>query len=497
MSANKNYKLHKLLACGFLLTAVIFCCSEGGRAQDLEIKLKVSPPLKVSVEGKFINSKAARSEREISFLQNYADVSGLGARIENLRLFDEDGREIAFKKFAPGEFRAATAPSAFAYDVKIAAPDISAAAHVSQLAANQGLLMLGDLLPQSKMGAQVSAKVIFELPADWKIASGETQLSDDVFSVNNAEKAIFLVGQNWREKTARIGKTNFNFAISGEWQFSDDEAAEMAASILAEYQKTFGEIPSKQIQIFLLPVSQTVGADRWQAETRGATVTIISGALPSKREAIQRLHEQLRHEIFHLWLPNAVDLRGSYDWFYEGFTVYEALRIGVSLNQIRFQDYLNTLARAFDLAQNQNMSLLEMSNNRWRNANNSIYAKGMIVAFLCDLAILRESRGRRSITEIFQKVYRQYHDADSAADGNEAVIEILQTYPELQSIVRNYIEGAAKIEWREELNFFGIQSFADGNAARLEVQPNLSGRQKDLLDKLGYNQWRKLLRTKK
>ena len=491
------YKLKKFLSVVLFLNAIVFGCSLTGRAQDLEIKLKVSLSPEISIEGKFLDSKDAKSSREISFLQNYADVSGLGARIENLQLFDENGRKIEFEKFAAGEFYAASAPSAFAYNVKIAAPDNSAAARVSWLAGKQGLLMFNDLLPQWKTDQKLSVKIIFQLPDGWKAASGETRVSDNVFSVGNAQKAIFFIGQNFREKTAPVDKSNFKIAISGEWQFSDDEAAAMAASILAEYRKTFGEVPSKQIQILLLPFPQTANPDRWQAETRGATVTIISGALPSKREAIQRLHEQLRHEIFHLWLPNAVNLSGNYDWFYEGFTVYEALRTGVWLNQIGFRDYLNTLARAFDLAQNQNISLLEMSSNRWTKANNSVYAKGMIVAFLCDLAILRESKGRHSITEVFQKLYRKYHDANSATDANKAIIELLQTYPELQSIIKNYIEGAAKIEWRGELSSAGIEFSADGSSARLEVQPDLSRRQKDLLDKLGYNQWRKLLQTKK
>lgn len=492
------YKFRKSFSAIFFLWTVFFGCAAAGKAQDLEINVKILPSQRIRVEGKFLNPENLKLNREISFLQNYAAVSELGKRIENLELFDEKKTKIGFKKLAAGEFQAENAPSAFAYEVKIDVPDNPAsAANVSWLAANQGVLMFNDLLPQWKDGQKISAKIVFEIPNDWKISSSETKSSENVFSVENVEKAIFLIGRNQREKTARIDKTNLNLAIDGEWQFSDAEALEMATAILTEYRKMFGEIPVKQAQILLLPFSRTFNSDRWQAETRDATVTIISGALPSKREALQRLHEQLRHEIFHLWLPNAVNLSGNYDWFYEGFTVYQALRTGVRLNQISFQDYLNTLGRAFDLAKNQNVSLVEISNKRWTGTNNSVYARGMIVAFLCDSAMLNQGSGKRSLTEIFQKVYRKYHNAILPTDGNAAILAILKDYSELQLIVKNYIEGAAKIEWRDELNIFGIQIAEDGNATRLKVMPELSGRQKDLLDKLGYNQWRKLLQTKK
>ncbi|MGI9035984.1 MAG: hypothetical protein ACR2GD_08095 [Pyrinomonadaceae bacterium] len=495
---NPFYKLKKNYLIIILFFVVALCGARHACAQNLEIKIKILPSSRVRIEGKLLDSTLFASNNEISFPQNYADVSALAERIENLRLFNAKGAKIEFRKLAAGEFQAASQPASFAYDVKIDVPENpTAAAHVSWLAANQGILMTGDLLPELNGARKISGKVTFEIPADWRIASGETKLDENVFAVENLEKAVFLVGQNFREKTRRIGETNLNLAIGGAWQFSDDEAAQMAASILAEYRKMFGEIPAQRAQIILLPFERAAAnPESWRAETRGRTVTIISGALTSKRESVQRLCEQLRHEIFHLWIPNAVNLTGNYDWFYEGFTVYEALRTGVWTNQIRFEDYLKTLAQAFDLAKNQNSSLVEMSDKRWLGKNNSVYARGMLAAFLCDLAILNQSKGRRLLTDVFQKIYRAYHDSNSSADGTTAILEILKSYPELNSIIQNYIEGAAKIQWQNQLNQFGVEASDDGET-RLQVASKLDGRQKDLLDKLGYNNWRKLLRTKK
>jgi predicted metalloprotease with PDZ domain len=138
-------------------------------------------------------------------------------------------------------------------------------------------------------------------------------------------------------------------AVSGEWQFSDAEAIKIADEIFKEYRELLGDAPVEKTQIFLMRFPKEIKFGRWAAETRGANLIVFSGDMPFKTQSLQRLHEQLRHELFHLWMPNNLALTGNYDWFYEGFTVYQALRTGISMNQIRFEDFLDTLAQAYNL----------------------------------------------------------------------------------------------------------------------------------------------------
>jgi predicted metalloprotease with PDZ domain len=361
--------------------------------------------------------------------------------------------------------------------------------------------MLNDLLPQSKSAKPVTAKVTIEVPAGWNISTNEMSGNGkNVFDVKHIEKAVFLVGKSWRETSATVDKTNLNLVIAGnDWQFTDDEASAMAGSILQEYRKIFGSIPVSKAKIFLLPFAcETSQTDRWRAETRGDTITVVSGIIPLRSQALQRLHEQLRHEIFHLWIPNALNLSGNYDWFFEGFAVYQALRTGVEVNQIRFDDFLNTLARAYDLAaQNQSAPLIEISNKRWANPGVSVYGKGMIVAFLCDAALLRESKGKRSLSDVFREIYQKHRYPNVSQDANSALLAVLKSHAELRAIVSDYIQGTAKIDWQKELNSLGVEVGKNEFGTRLKVSDELNGRQKDLLDKLGYNQWRKLLQKSK
>src|SRR5207245_2243287 len=117
----------------------------------------------------------------------------------------------------------------------------------------------------------------------------------------------------------------------------------------------------------ILKFPRTSGPGSWEADTRGSSVTIISSDTPFKSQSLQQLHEQLRHEIFHLWIPNGVNLSGNYDWFYEGFALYQALKSGITMNRIRFEDFLDTISRAYNIdnAAEHKLSLVEASRNRW------------------------------------------------------------------------------------------------------------------------------------
>lgn len=503
MNFTKIPKIRKLFVLFGLICAETITFSFGSYAQDVEAKIKLLPPSHVLVEGRFLNKSLAGNN--LSFLETYADVSNLGLRIENLKLFDEKGNEIVFKKVGSAEFQTNQTPTSWKYEMKSeVSQTLTDAAHVSWISESEGLLMPGDLLPRlSSNNKGIAARITFELPENWKVATRETpRTGENVFDVQNVENSLFFVGKNWREKTIQIEKTNLSFVTSGEWAFSDEESAEMISLIFPEHRKVFGEIPSSKTQIILLPFPQSnASADRWRAETRGSTVTIISGVIPQKNVALQRLHEQLRHEIFHLWLPNAVSLSGNYAWFYEGFTIYQALRTGVQLNQIRFEDYLNTVSRAYDIAQKdtkgQSLSLVEASQTRWTGSNNFVYAKGLLAAFLCDVALLRESKGKRSLKDIFRMVYQKHRAPAEIQDGNTAILSILKSYPELIAIVRDYIESKSGIGWKEYLESAGIEFKPNTSATQLKIKENLNGRQKDLLDDLGYNQWRKILQKKK
>lgn len=478
----------------FVLILQIF---NDSHAQTLEANIKITDS-SVFIEGNFIDVNNLKNVTNFSFLKSYTNIENLGARISDVNLFDKDGKKINYKKLIDGEFLAESDFQAWNYKVNLSVPkNIAATAHISWVSDEQGILMLGDLLPE--FGEKTSAKIAFEVPKDWKISTVENRLSENVFEVSDVEKTIFYIGKNWREKETAIGDVKLNLIISGDWQVSDDEAFQTASNIFVFYEKLFGTKSFEKAQIFLGKFPREVKTGRWEAETRGANVTIFSSEMPFKTQSLQRLHEQLRHEIFHFWLPNGVNLSGNYDWFYEGFALYQSLKTALAMNRIRFDDFLDTLSRAYsiDTLQSQRTSLIEASKNRWNGANTQVYARGMLVAFLIDIALLRKSKGKNSLSEILREIYRKHNFSALRQDGNAAILNIFQSHAELQPIIEKYVKGKENIAWQTDLEAIGIESATENLATKLKLKVKLSGRQKDLLDKLGYNNWRKIAESSK
>ena len=496
-TTKKKFSLAALIFFTFALSAFV------SSAQEIETNFKIETSSAiVNVEGKFLQRNRARAGKHWTFVNSVAVAENLGARVSQLNLRGKSSAVIGVKKFIDGEYLAEAEADAWSYQISLVPlPNAAARAHISWIDDQQGILMLGDLLPQFETANDqpISAKVKFELPKNWKVFSREERLGENSFFVSNVERAVFLIGKSWREKTMTVDKTVLSFVVSDEWNFSDDEAIRMASDIFTEYQKLFGEFPFEKAQIALARFPKNVKFGRWEAETRGANLTILSSDMPFKTLSLQRLHEQLRHEIFHLWIPNSLALTGNYDWFYEGFTVYQSLKTGLQTNQIRFEDFLATLSEAYNIEnlQTRKVSLIEASKNRWNGSNAQVYSRGMIVAFLCDLALLRKSNGKLAISDIFRETYNKHRVPNAAQDGNSAVLNILESYKELRPFAEKYVNRAEKIDWQTDLESAGIEAAETNSFTKLSVKAKLSGRQKNLLDDLGYNNWRKIARKTK
>lgn len=433
-----------------------------------------------------------------SFRKQYAGVGGLGERIENFTVSDESGAQIPVRKLAPGEYSAAGPATRFVYEVKLEPPvQTSDAAYVSWLTNERGLLLPGDLLPRPSRAAETenrSVTLSFDLPTTWSVAGNETKQADNQYKVANAERAVFLVGADLRQKRERAGPMEFSYVTAGRWAFTDEEATAMALSILKEHAGTLGGPPPtarQEAMLVLIPFPRIVGADRWSAETRGSTVTLLSGQSPSKTSALAQLSVPLTHELFHLWIPNGLALDGDYDWFYEGFTLYQAIRAGMRLELLTFQDYLNAIGRAFDsylkIEGRDQLSLVEASRQRWRSPTGLVYHKGLLVAFLYDLTLRQQTKNSRSLDDVYRELYRRHRSTATRTDGNSAIIGILKSQSGMQEFVGQYIEKGASLDLSAHVAPFGLEVMRGPVRTHLNVSDSLSRAQRDLLRKFGYN----------
>ena len=188
-------------------------------------------------------------------------------------------------------------------------------------------------------------------------------------------------------------------------------------------------------------------------------------------------------------VPNSLNLAGDYDWFFEGFTLYEALRTDLRLGLISFDDYLATIARVYDSYQSSvdrdSLSLIEASERRWTTSASLVYEKGMLVAFIYDLRLRKLTDCQASLDDVYAELFRL--PATGQRSANETIIGVLSERAELKMFARDYVETAAKLDLNAILTAYGIQAGTSGSGSTKFISiRNLSKTQQSLLGCVGY-----------
>jgi predicted metalloprotease with PDZ domain len=347
--------------------------------------------------------------------------------------------------------------------------------------------MPGDLLPLPLAGA----KLRLTLPPGWQSIASDEQGAEGSYELAQADASVILIAPALRARTARAGALSYKLATLGEWAFTDEDLARVVAQLLEEYAHVTGSVPRHSALVIVAPFAHAVAFNVWSAETRGSTVLLLTGRAPSKNAALAQLGAPLAHELFHLWVPNSLSLKGDYDWFFEGFTLYEAACMGVRLGQLNFQNYLDNLALAYDRTRNErataSLSLLDAAKRRWSDQSSAVYYRGMLAAYLYDLQVRLQTGGKRSLEDVYRALFQRANAVAAGRDANSVVLEIMNSVAGSQALTSSLIEQTGPIDLAAAVAPFGLQVTAEGARTRVSVAPQLSRGQRALLKQIGYN----------
>ena len=378
-------------------TAIVFY----GQAIEAEIKVN-SQRNGVEVNGKFVDGG---EKRNIAFEREFAGVSGLADRISELKFVDASGATIDYQAFTPGEYRASQPVTGFSYKIDFANLRRTDESHVSWIKRERGVLFLGDLLPLSLGSSSPAVRLRISGETNLIPSASCSSQNDGSFQCEDRARAVFAFSNGFR--SIDTGDPRLLLRVEGAWQFDDASAAREAREIFREYAKLFRAEPEGPFAVTLMRSTDAAQAGQWQADSRGQDVMIFMADPPFRSQALQTLSVPLRHELFHLWLPNGVDLSGRYEWFYEGAALYMSQKLGVALNRTRFDDYISSLstAMAYDRSAPKGLSLAEAGDTRWSGNARTLYARGMLAAFTLDVELLKSSKAKRSLEDVLRKLF--------------------------------------------------------------------------------------------
>jgi len=428
---------------------------------------------------------ALNESRTWSFRNASGGVLGLSERIQKFQTVGRSGQPIDVRKITSGEYRADEASKRITYLVDLSEVSTGNFTHISWLAKDYGLLMLADLLPEfPEHDRRVSIRL--ELPSQW-LAFSTTQLStNESYIVDNADVEVMFVGRDLRSRSALVRGMDLQLVSFGNWGFSEKDALKAVGKVLEKYFVLTNYKLAKRMAVFLAPLPATSGSTQWKAETRGSTVTLIMNPRANFKYWLGQLSVIFTHELLHLWVPNSLRLTGNYDWFFEGFTLYVALRTALSMKLIRFQEFLDTLARVYDsyLSYKDSQTLIEASESRWTNSSPIVYDRGMLTAFLYDLTLRRGTNSRQKVEDQYRVLFDRF--GAESADGNDVIIKLLTSSASTQGFSKSYIENRTRLGLESILGSFGFELNTGGTRSQLKVRNDLTAEQHALLKSLGY-----------
>lgn len=484
--AEQRVPQNKQLRILFAILGFLIYPAEEVHAQSLKVRVIVTSlsPARVLVEAEGLLADTW------SFRNIYAGIPRLGHRVESLKV-SAPGETVSVRNLAPGEFRSSKEVSTFSYEIQLEERSrLAELSHVSWINQERGFLMLADLLPRLGRESLVPSSVTieFKLPAGWTVASALLPDKNQQYTVANIDSAVFYIGRELRETRVRADSVELALVTSGDWAFADSDALKLAGKIVEEHSKLTKHRLYGRSVVLLAPFSGVVGPERWTADTRGGSVVLLLGSNASARALLARLGVVLAHELFHLWVPNRLALEGDYDWFFEGFTLYQALLTCLRLNLIRFDDYLDTMARVYDSYRSQpdhdRLSLIEASERRWTAAPSFVYDKGMLVAFIHDLMLRQLTRNGTSGADIYPELFRT--GAMGPRNANEVMMSILNRPPGMKQFFERYVQNPGDIALDPTLAPYGLRIETKDFRTRILINKELTVEQGRLLRSLGY-----------
>ena len=391
------------------------------------VKITINSPEEITIQAHLFSPS-----RMWSFRNAYAGILKIAERIDRFR-----ANGVYVRMIAMGEFRSSKDATQIDYVVRFRRPSPAEVAYVSWLTEDHGFLMFADLLPQGLEAISVEMAV----PNGWTIQSAIAPDLDGIYQVSDPDDAIFFVGRSIRKSA----KKELDSYVTGTWPFKDSLAVNAASRVLDKYVALTGfKLPAKPV-IMIAPLPVATGSTKWRAQTRGSTVLLLMDPQAQIANWKGQLEIIFTHEVLHLWVPNALPLEGDYDWFFEGFTLYTALLTALELKAIDFKEYLDTLGRVYDsyLSYPHDLSLIEASERRWTNPWPVVYDKGMLVAFLYDLMLRKESAGKTTLANLYRELFSLPADRVNA---NEVIISLLTSSPAARELVKKYVEGNQELE---------------------------------------------------
>jgi predicted metalloprotease with PDZ domain len=289
--------------------------------------------------------------------------------------------------------------------------------------------------------------VFFEwkgFPADWTLADsfGVNQTCQQTSSLLAFSNGLFL-GGDFRLKKQFVAGQAVYVAIRGEWPFSDESFAGLAAKVLSAEREFWNDLNVPYYLVTLMPIDAPSGEYAGTAVEDGFLM-LMSPSTPLGFD-VQFL---LAHEMFHTWNPAQLGEVGPEDpvyWFSEGFTDYYARLLLLRSSVITPQEYVKEVNRVYSEymaspARNYGKQLVQSQYFDNPSAQRLPYLQGSLLALKWNALIGEHSARRQSLDDAMRALRRKAQSSEQTLT-DQSLGAFLATFAGSDTVsdIRSYI----------------------------------------------------------
>jgi len=283
-----------------------------------------------------------------------------------------------------------------------------------------------------------------DFPSGWALADslGVNQPCQETQSLLTLSNGLF-VGGDFRLKNVLVAGQPVYIAVRGDWPFSDEHFADLAAKVLSAEREFWNDRNVPYYLVALMPMDAPSGEYAGTAVEDGFLMLMSRGTQLGLD--VQFL---LAHEMFHTWNPAQLGEVGPEDpvyWFSEGFTDYYARLLLLRSSLIAPQEYLKEVNRVYSEymaspARNYDKQLVQSQYFANPAAQRLPYLQGSLLALKWNALIGDHSAKRQSLDDAMRTLRRKAQGSEQTLTDRSLVTFLAGfTGPEAATDIRNYV----------------------------------------------------------
>ncbi len=251
----------------------------------------------------------------------------------------------------------------------------------------------------------------------------------DFNNFHDLADAPFIAGKTLQERNYKINDTIFHIWFNGECKPDWEKVLRDFEKFTKRQIRSFGKFTCKEYHFFIhaLPFAFYHGVEHLTS-----SVNALGPSYAVTDERYTDLLGLCSHELYHSWNIKSIRPAEMYPYNYEkenyfrtgfvaeGVTTYMGdlmlYASGVFDQSQFFAELSQQLQKHFDNAARNNYSVAESGFDTWLDGyvpgvpdrKVSIYTEGCLIALICDILILENSKGAQTLDDVMRELYNEF-----------------------------------------------------------------------------------------